>query len=130
MMRWLSLADCKAIYIQEVAQGPLLRQDMLESALAAPLASFSGQDFYPTLVDKVARLAYGIAESQAYQDGNKRLAWHCAVVVLANNGIDLRVDQDEAAHIIRAVGDSSRPEGLKELTAWLAACVFAANWAE
>lgn len=68
-----------------------------------------GQVLFPTLVEKVARLAYGMAESQAYQDGNKRLAWHCAIAVLAYHGLTYRVDQDEAAYVIRAVGDPFPP---------------------
>lgn len=28
-------------------------------------------------IDKAARLAFGIAQAQAYEDGNKRLAWLC-----------------------------------------------------
>ena len=61
---------CLKIYGQEVNAGSLCDREKLESALAQPFQSFGGTDLYPTLIEKVARLTFGIAEAQAFQDGN------------------------------------------------------------
>ncbi|WP_245988383.1 type II toxin-antitoxin system death-on-curing family toxin [[Pseudopropionibacterium] massiliense] len=100
----IGLDLCLKIYWQEVNAGSLCDREKLESTLAQPFQSFGGTDLYPTLIEKVARLTFGIAEAQAFQDGNKRLAWLIAVIFLNLNGMELDVDQDEAAHVIRALG--------------------------
>ena len=46
---------------------------LLESALAAPFASYGGVEFYPTIQEKAARLAYGIVKNHPFVDGNKRI---------------------------------------------------------
>lgn len=43
----------------------------LEAAISAPMQSFGGQDLYPTVVEKIARLGYGLAANHAFVDGNK-----------------------------------------------------------
>ena len=53
---------CVAIYDAQIGAGRLVRRDLLESAVAAPFAGFGGYEPYPTLIEKAARLAYGIAE--------------------------------------------------------------------
>lgn len=63
------------IYEAEINAGALRDRGLLEAAVAAPFASFGDQEAFPTLMEKAARLAFGIAETQAFQDGNKRLAW-------------------------------------------------------
>ncbi len=55
---------CVAIYDAQIGAGRLVRRDLLESAVAAPFAGFGGYEAYPTLIEKAARLAYGIAEAQ------------------------------------------------------------------
>ena len=101
---------CLKIYGQEVNAGPLRDREKLKSALAQPFQSFGGADLYPTLIEKVARLTFGIAEAQAFQDGNKRLAWLIAMIFLKLNGMELDVDQDEAAHVIRALGTRDKDD--------------------
>ncbi len=113
----------------EVKAGPLLHSDKLLSALDAPYQTAFGDDLYPTLIQKAARLAYGIAEAQAFTDGNKRTAWIVTVVFLELNGVTLDVDQDEAAHVIRSIGsrDPATDEKLLDFegfTKWLACCAL------
>lgn len=67
----------------------------LESALARPMQSFGGQDFYPAAVDKAAALLHGLATTQCFVDGNKRTAWMSCVVFL--RGMDLHFGIDDAA---------------------------------
>lgn len=131
MIQELTIEHCLAIYEQGVQAGPLLRRDLLEAAVAAPYAGFGGAEAFPTLIEKAARLAYGIAQAQAYRDGNKRLAWLCTVTFLEVNGTVIDVDQDEAAFVIRALGeqkaDGSPLLDLAGLTNWFIECVHYAT---
>lgn len=43
----------------------------LEAALAAPFQSFAGEDLFPSDIEKIARLGYGMAANHAFIDGNK-----------------------------------------------------------
>ena len=45
----------------------------LEAAIAAPLQAFGGQDLFPSMLEKIARLGYGLAANHAFIDGNKRI---------------------------------------------------------
>ena len=128
----ISVDLCLQIFDTEINAGSLRDRGLLEAAVAAPFAGFGNQEVFPTLIEKAARLAYGIAEAQAFNDGNKRLAWLSTVVFLELNGVELDVDQSEAAQAIRALGarDGGRREDehavsltLPEFTQWLGRCV-------
>lgn len=96
----ITVDDCIAIYDQDVRAGVLVDRGRLEGAVAAPSSGFGETEFFPSLAEKAARLAYGIAEAQAYTDGNKRLAWLCTVVFLEENGTRLFMTEDYAAALI------------------------------
>lgn len=128
----ISVDLCLQIFDTEINAGSLRDRGLQEAAVAAPFAGFGNQEVFPTLIEKAARLAYGIAEAQAFNDGNKRLAWLSTVVFLELNGVELDVDQSEAAQAIRALGarDGGRREDehavsltLPEFTQWLGRCV-------
>ena len=53
-------------------QDGLRDESMLESALSVPFQSFQGQDFYPGITAKAARLCYGLVMDHPFLDGNKR----------------------------------------------------------
>jgi len=62
---------------------------LLESALAAPFASFGGVYLYPTIQEQAARLAYGIVSNHPFVDGNKRIGVLALLTFLKENGIIL-----------------------------------------
>ena len=68
---------------------------MLESALNTPLQTFDSSDLYPTPVDKIARLSFGLAMDHPFYDGNKRIAAKALDVDLKANGIILLATNDE-----------------------------------
>ena len=45
----------------------------LEAAIAAPLQSFGGEDLFPSDIEKIARIGFGLASNHAFLDGNKRI---------------------------------------------------------
>jgi death on curing protein len=79
-VRYLDLDDYLSIAVEVTGQ-PIetvvhtANIDLADSALHAPGASFSGQEFYPDFVDKAAVLIVRLAKNHPLPDGNKRAAW-------------------------------------------------------
>lgn len=104
--------------IAETGGQPGLRDEgLLESALAAPFAAFGSEELYPTLVQKAARLGYGLAKNHAFIDGNKRIAAHAMLTFLALNGVEPRYTQQELSDIFLklAAGEAE----YEDLLAWI-----------
>ena len=91
----------------------------LEAAIAAPLQSFGGEDLFPTDVEKVARLGYGLASNHAFLDGNKRIGAMMVQLLLKWNGYRLRLEQGELADMFIAIADGTK--GGDDLLQWLRA---------
>ena len=69
--------------------------NLLDSALETPFQSFGGDELYPTIQAKAARLGYGLINNHCMIDGNKRIGTHSMLVFLALNGIELKYMQKE-----------------------------------
>ena len=69
--------------------------NLLDSALETPFQSFEGDELYPTIQAKAARLGYGLIKNHSMIDGNKRIGTHAMLVFLALNGIELKYTQKE-----------------------------------
>ncbi len=70
-------------------------EGMLESAINAPLQTFDGADLYPSDVEKIARLSYGLAMDHPFLDGNKRIAAASLDLGLSANGIELNAADED-----------------------------------
>ena len=68
---------------------------LLESALAQPFQTFGGEELYPTVAQKAARYAYGIASNHPFADGNKRTATAVMGAFLRMNGCRFKPRHDE-----------------------------------
>lgn len=75
----------------------LREEGLLESALEGIYGSFGGQEFYPTLEEKGARLGYVLISNHAFVDGNKRVGMLAMLTFLAVNGMQLRCTNGEVA---------------------------------
>ncbi len=113
-MKWLSKRQVLAIHcaLADKTGGMVgVRDDgLFDSALAQPFQMFGGQDLYPSVQEKAARLAFGIAKNHPLADGNKRLAAHAALVFLAVNGIWLEYTQRELSDLFLGVADGTVSE--------------------
>lgn len=89
----------------------------LEAAIAAPLQSFDGADLFPTIIDKVARLGYGLAANHAFIDGNKRIGAMMTQLLLKWNGYKLNLQQGELADMFIAIADEKAKE--QDLLEWI-----------
>ena len=120
-MKTLSKRQILALHdhlIAETGGQAGLRDDgLLESALAAPFASFGSEELYPTLVQKAARLGYGLVKNHAFIDGNKRIAAHATLTFLALNGVELQYTQEELSDIFLKL--ASGEAKYEDLLAWI-----------
>ena len=120
-MRTLSKRQILALHDHLIAetggQAGLRDEGLLESALAAPFAAFGSEELYPTLVQKAARLGYGLVRNHAFVDGNKRIAAHAMLTFLALNGVEPRYTQQELSDIFLklAAGEAE----YEDLLAWI-----------
>ena len=92
-------------------------EGLLQSALEAPFQSFGGDDIYPSIQQKAARLGYGLIKNHPFLDGNKRIGTHVMLVFLCLNGIELDYTQKELEDIILSVAASEA--GSNDLLRWL-----------
>jgi len=89
----------------------------LESAVAQPAMTFSGQDLYPTLVEKAAAICFSLVMNHPFIDGNKRAGHFAMETFLLLNGKEIAATVDEQEQIILrlAAGEIERDE----LSEWL-----------
>ncbi len=87
--------------IEETGGGGGVRDEgLLRAALARPLATFGGDDLYPSIFEKAAALAESIARSHPFVDGNKRMALAGARTLLKLNGYQVVASQDAKVRLI------------------------------
>lgn len=82
-------------------------EKLFESAIETPFQTFGGQDLYPTLIEKAARLAYGLIKNHPFLDGNKRTGAHAMLVFLEINGAKIHFDDEDLIKTIYGVADNS-----------------------
>ena len=94
---------------------------LLESALAQPFQTFGGEELYPTLAQKAARYAYGIASNHPFADGNKRTATAVMGAFLRMNGCRFKPRHDELLTTMLGVADGN--VSYEQLVEWVNAQV-------
>ena len=80
---------------------------LLESAVAAPQASFGGQSTYADLAEVAAAYLYYLCQNHPFVDGNKRTALGACVVFLRLNGVEPKADGPEWEVLTMAVAASA-----------------------
>lgn len=101
---------------EQIARLP--RIGLADSALAAPRASFGGEDAYPTLIEKAAVLVEHLARNHPLPDGNKRAAFLSVWLFMEVNGRPFTgEDPDTDVPMVEGIagGDATR----EEIVAWL-----------
>ncbi len=82
-------------------------QALLESAVAAPQASFGGKSPYADIVEVAAAYLFYICRNHPFIDGNKRAALGACLVFLRLNGIEPNTDGPEWEELTLAVAAST-----------------------
>ena len=120
-MIWISAEDVILIH-SRVIEGSggldgLRDRDGLEAAVSAPMQTFDGKELYPTDLEKIARLGFGLASNHAFLDGNKRIGAMMTQLLLKWNGYDLTLHSGELADMFIAIADGTAKE--KDLLDWI-----------
>lgn len=89
---------------------------LLDSALAQPFQTFSGQDLYPGPVEKACRYAFGIIRNHPFIDGNKRTGTALMGIYLRMSGLSFKPAHNELLSTMLGVADGS--VNYDELTKW------------
>lgn len=94
---------------------------LLESAVAAPQASFGGKSHYQDVVEIAAAYLFYLCGNHPFIDGNKRVALGSCLVFLQLNGYIPAPDSDdwESLTLDVAAGRLSRGEATARLRALL-----------
>ena len=124
-MKVLSKHQIRRLHTALMAQSGgidgLRDEGLLDSAVNPPLQTFGGQELYPSLLEKAARLGYGLIHNHPFLDGNKRIGTHAMLVFLDINGISLSYTDEELITVILRV--ASGEMGDRGLLEWLKAHV-------
>ena len=122
-MIWIHADDVMAIHSRVIQKSGgmdgLRDRAGLEAALSAPLQSFGGTELFPTELEKIARLGYGLAANHAFLDGNKRIGAMMTQLMLQWNGYRLALKAGELSECFIAIAAGVRGE--RELLDWIRA---------
>jgi death-on-curing protein len=80
---------------------------LLESAVAAPQASFGGKSPYKDVVEMAAAYLFYLCRNHPFVDGNKRAALGSCIVFLRLNGLEPKPDSPEWEELTMAVAASA-----------------------
>ena len=120
-MIWISAEDVILIHSRVIAGSGgldgLQDREGLEAAVYAPMQTFDGKELYPTDLEKIARLGFGLASNHAFVDGNKRIGAMMTQLLLKWNGYDLTLHSGELADMFIAIADGTAKE--KDLLDWI-----------
>ena len=94
-------------------------EGLLEAALFTPFQVFGNEELYPSILEKAARLGFGLVKNHAFLDGNKRIGAHAMLVFLALNEIETDYSQDDLINII--MGVASGQKDYSDLLEWVRA---------
>lgn len=90
---------------------------MLESAVLSCFQTFDEEELYPEIVDKAARMAFGICKNHPFIDGNKRTAILSMITILYTNGIKILYSQQELIQLGLGIADGSI--NYENIVAWV-----------
>ena len=120
-MVWITVEDAIKIHnrIIEATGGVDGLRDRagLEAAVSAPLQSFGGVDLFPSKIEKIARVGFGLASNHAFLDGNKRIGAMMTQLMLKWNGYQLNLKQGELADMFIAIADEKKDD--QDLLLWI-----------
>lgn len=79
---------------------------LLESAIAAPQATFGGNSLYEDMIEIAAAYLFYLCRNHPFIDGNKRVALGASIVFLRTNGFKPKTDSPEWESLVLDVAAS------------------------
>lgn len=100
---FLTLEDVLALHDELILRyggSPGLRDaGLLEAALAMPQAGFGGQYFHEFPHEMAAAYLFHIVRNHPFIDGNKRVAFTCAILFFKINRVPYSITEEEAVEL-------------------------------
>ena len=107
---FLPVALVRELHAEAIAQfggsDGLREEALLESAVAAPQATFGGQSVYASLEEMAAAYLFYLCRNHPFVDGNKRVALGACVLFLRLNGVEPAPDGLEWEELVLDVAAS------------------------
>ena len=104
MTRFLSLNEVLELHrvaIEDAGGSAGVRDfGMLQSAVSQPAMAFSGQDLYPTVIEKAAAICFSLIMNHPFVDGNKRVGHAAMDAFLVLNGHEMQAGVEEQERVI------------------------------
>lgn len=91
-------------------------EEKLDAAIGRMQSGFSGQEFYPSILEKAAVLCHSIITTHPFSDGNKRTGFLSAVYFLHDNGFSIEESEPLADVILEVANDRA---GYEHLLQWI-----------
>jgi death on curing protein len=112
---FLTLEDVLALHdelIQRYGGTPGLRDaGLLEADLAMPQAGFGSQYFHEFPHEMGAAYLFHLVRNHAFMDGNKRVAFACAILFFKINHVPYSITEEEAAELTLAAAGGTMDKG-------------------
>ena len=109
-IRFLGLEEVLALHADQIERygGSAGVRDLglLESAVAAPEASFGGEYLHGTIPEMAAAYFYHLVQNHPFIDGNKRIGAAAMFMFLFLNDLDLDCDEDALVELTMGVARS------------------------
>ena len=107
----MTLDEVLALHADQVERygGDLGIRDLalLESAIAAPTASYQGEFLHGSLYEIAAAYLFHLVKNHPFVDGNKRVALISTIVFLGFNDLALTAEPDALTNLVIGVADGS-----------------------
>jgi len=120
-MIWVTVDDVIRLHTQLIettgGMDGIRDQGILESAVAAPLQTFGGEELFQEDVEKIARIGFGLAKNHAFIDGNKRTGALITQLLLKWNGYKLTLEPGELSDMFISIADGTSSES--DLLHWI-----------
>ena len=75
----------------------------LESAISRPFATFDQQEMYPSSLDKAAAILESVVTNHPFIDGNKRIGYVLARLLILKSGLDIYATQQDKYDLVLGV---------------------------
>lgn len=97
----------QAVLKQDGGSDGIREISLLESAIAAPQATFDGNPVFHEPVEVAAAYLYYLCSNHPFVDGNKRVAFTTCLIVLKVNGLKPQPDSPAWEQLVLDVASSS-----------------------
>lgn len=89
----------------------------LESAISRPFATFDNQELYPSPIEKAAAVLESVVTNHPFIDGNKRIGYVLARLLILKSGLDIFSTQEEKYDLV--IGVSKGELKYDHIKVWL-----------